>query len=156
MVSERDDESDLSDPSSDDTDDDETVSADATATPGAASETNETRLVTDDEQTWAVILHASAFTGLMVPFGNVLGPLLVWLIKKDESAFIDESGKAALNFQLTWTMLMLGALVTLLVGIGFLLVPVVAVAWIVIVVLATVRASDREVYDYPLTLDLID
>ncbi|MFC6865486.1 DUF4870 domain-containing protein [Halomicroarcula sp. GCM10025817] len=153
MVSERDDDPDLSDPSSDDTDDGETVSADATATPDTASET---RVVTDDEQTWAVILHASAFTGLMVPFGNVLGPLLVWLIKKDESAFIDESGKAALNFQLTWTMLMLVALLTLLVGIGFLLVPVVAVAWIVIVVLATVRASDREVYDYPLTVDLID
>ncbi|MFC7020853.1 MULTISPECIES: DUF4870 domain-containing protein [Haloarcula] len=155
MVSERDDEPGLSDPSSDDTDD-ETVSTDATATSDAAAETSETHVVTDDEQTWAVILHASAFTGLVVPFGNVLGPLLVWLIKKDESAFIDESGKAALNFQLTWTMLMLVALLTLLVGIGFLLVPVVAVAWIVIVVLATVRASDREVYDYPLTVDLID
>ncbi len=112
--------------------------------------------VSDEEQTWGVLLHASAFSGLVVPFGNVLGPLLVWLIKRDESTFIEESGKDALNFQLTWTMLMLGALLSLLVGVGFLLVPLVGVAWLVIVVLATVRASEREVYEYPLTLDLID
>jgi hypothetical protein len=112
--------------------------------------------VTDDEQTWAVILHASAFSGLVVPFGNVLGPLLVWLIKKDESPFLDASGKEAVNFQLTWTILLLGALLSILVGIGFLLVPIIAVAWIVLVVLGTVRASEKEIYDYPLTLDLID
>src|SRR6056297_2201348 len=112
--------------------------------------------VTDEEQTWGVLLHASAFCGLLVPFGNVLGPLLVWLIKRDESRFIDESGKNALNFQLTWTMLMLGALLSLLVGVGLLLVPAVGVAWLVIVVLATVRASEKEVYEYPLTLDLVD
>lgn len=112
--------------------------------------------VTDDEQTWAVVLHASAFSGLVVPFGNLLGPLLVWLIKKDESPFLDASGKEAVNFQLTWTILLLGALLSILIGIGFLLVPIIAVAWIVLVVLATVRASEKEIYDYPLTLDLID
>lgn len=112
--------------------------------------------VTDDEQTWAVVLHASAFSGLVVPFGNILGPLLVWLIKKDESEFLDASGKEALNFQLTWTIMLLGALLSILLGIGFLLVPVVVVAWIVLVVLGTVRASEREIYDYPLTIDLID
>lgn len=111
--------------------------------------------VTDDEQTWAVVLHASALSGLVVPFGNVLGPLLLWLIKRDESEFLDASGKEVLNFQLTWTLLLLGAVVSLLIGIGFLLVPIVVVAWLVIVVLATIRASEKEIYDYPFTLDLI-
>ena len=111
--------------------------------------------VSDDEKTWGVLVHASALSGLFVPFGNVLGPLVVWLLKKDESRFVDESGREALNFQLTWTGLMFVALLTVVVGIGLLLVPLLGLAWLVLVVLATVRASEREVYDYPLTLDLL-
>lgn len=111
--------------------------------------------VSDDEQTWGVLVHASAFSGFAVPFGNVLGPLVVWLLKKDESRFVDENGRAALNFQITWTVLMAVALLTIFVGIGLLLVPVVGLAWLILVVVATVRASEKEVYDYPLTIDVI-
>ncbi|MFC7028210.1 DUF4870 domain-containing protein [Halomicroarcula sp. GCM10025324] len=155
MVSE-DDDSDTAHSAAEEFDPAETASSEADAGSDTSEAAGDENSVTDDEQTWAVVLHASAFSGLVVPFGNIFGPLLVWLIKKDESEFIDESGKEALNFQLTWTMLLLGALLSLLVGIGFLLVPLLAVAWIVIVVLATVRASERVVYDYPLTVDLID
>jgi uncharacterized Tic20 family protein len=155
MVSE-DDDSDTAHSAAEEFDPAETASSEADAGSDTSEAAGAENSVTDDEQTWAVVLHASAFSGLVVPFGNIFGPLLVWLIKKDESEFIDESGKEALNFQLTWTMLLLGALLSLLVGIGFLLVPLLAVAWIVIVVLATVRASERVVYDYPLTVDLID
>ena len=112
--------------------------------------------VTDDEQTWAVLTHVAAFAGLFVPFGNVLGPLVVWLVKKDESRFVDENGRQSLNFQLTWTVIMFVALVTILVGVGLLLVPLVALAWLVLVVVGAVRASEREVYDYPLTIDVLD
>jgi uncharacterized Tic20 family protein len=52
--------------------------------------------VSDDEQTWRILAHAAAFVGLVVPFGNVLGPLVVWLVKKDESRFVDENGKQSL------------------------------------------------------------
>jgi len=111
--------------------------------------------ITDDEQTVGVLLHISALSGLVVPFGNIFGPLLVWLVKKDDSRFIDESGKEALNFQITWTILMIGALLTVVVGVGVLLVPIIAVAWIILVVIGTIRASNKEVYRYPLTADLI-
>lgn len=111
--------------------------------------------VTDEEQTWGVLIHISALSGLAVPFGNILAPLLLWLVKKDESEFVDANGKEAMNFQLTWTLLLLGASLTILIGIGLLVVPVIAVAWLVLVVLATLRASEREVYDYPLTIDFI-
>ena len=112
--------------------------------------------MTDDEQTWGVLVHISALSGLAVPFGNVLAPLLLWLIKKDESEFVDANGKEAINFQLTWTLLLLGASLTILVGVGLLVVPVIAVAWLVLVVLATIRASEKEVYDYPLTIDFVN
>ena len=96
-----------------------------------------------------------AFSGIVVPFGNILGPLVVWLITRDESEFVDASGKEALNFQLIWSGILVLAGLTIFVGIGVLLVPIVAPARLVLVVLATVRASDGQVYDYPLTIDLI-
>ena len=120
-----------------------------------ATETGEASGVSSDDTTWGVIVHVSAFVGIFIPFGNVLGPLVVWLIKKDESEFVDASGKQALNFQITWTILLLIALVTILVGIGLLLVPILGIAWLIIVVLAAIRASNGEVYDYPLKIDLI-
>ena len=120
-----------------------------------ATATGEASGVSSDDTTWGVIVHVSAFVGIFIPFGNVLGPLVVWLIKKDESEFVDASGKQALNFQITWTILLLIALVTILVGIGLLLVPILGIAWLIIVVLAAIRTSNGEVYDYPLKIDLI-
>lgn len=108
-----------------------------------------------DEQTWGILTHAAGLAGFAVPFGNILGPLLVWLIKRDESRFVDENGKAALNFQLTWTVGIIVVSLTLLIGIGFVLVPIVILAWLVLVVVAMIRASDGQVYDYPLTIDLV-
>lgn len=122
----------------------------------SSTDSAEPSAVTDDEQTWGVLIHISALSGLAVPFGNILAPLLLWLVKKDESEFVDASGKEAMNFQLTWTLLLLGASLTILIGVGLLVVPVIAVAWLVLVVLATIRASEKEVYDYPLTIDFID
>lgn len=130
-------------------------SSSAVADESPGSETEDEPAVSDDEQTWGVLVHVSALAGLFVPFGNILGPLIVWLVKKDESRFVDENGKRALNFQVTWTVIMFVALLSILVGVGLLVAPVVALAWIVLVVIATVRASEKQVYDYPLTVDLV-
>jgi len=121
----------------------------------AADADDATGDVSSDDTTWGVLVHVAAFVGIFIPFGNVLGPLVVWLIKKDESEFVDANGKQALNFQITWTIILLVAVATILVGIGLLLVPIVGLAWLILVVLATVKASNGEVYDYPLTIDLI-
>ena len=111
--------------------------------------------VSSEDRTWAIITHASAFVGFFVPLGNILGPLLVWAIKKDESQFLDENGKQAINFQITWTILFFVAALSIILVIGILLLPLVALAWFVLVVIAIIRASDDQVYDYPLTLDII-
>ena len=111
--------------------------------------------VSSEDRTWAIITHASAFAGFFVPLGNILGPLLVWAIKKDESQFVDENGKQAINFQITWTILFFVAALSIILVIGILLLPLVALAWFVLVIIAIIRASDDEVYDYPLTLDII-
>ena len=111
--------------------------------------------VSDDERTWGVLAHAGGFAGLAVPFGNVLAPLVVWLAKKDESRFVDENGKRALNFQLTWSVVLLVTALSVLVGVGVVLFPLAILAWLILTVVGTVRASEDEVYDYPLTLDFV-
>ncbi|MES3517796.1 MAG: DUF4870 domain-containing protein [Natronomonas sp.] len=111
--------------------------------------------VSSDDRTWAIITHAAALSGFVIPFGNILGPLVVWLLKKDGSTFVDRNGKQALNFQITWTLLFVLVGLTLLLGIGVVLLPILGLAWLILVVLAMIRASNDEVYDYPLTLDLI-
>lgn len=111
--------------------------------------------VSSDDRTWGILVHATAFVGFVVPFGNVLAPLLIWAIKKEESRFVDESGKEAINFQITWTILFVFALLSVLLVFGLLLLPLLMLAWIILVCIAVVRASDEQVYEYPLTFDFI-
>jgi uncharacterized Tic20 family protein len=115
------------------------------------------RPATADEtvRTTAVVAHLSTFAGLIVPFGSVIGPLAVWLIRRHRDPFIDQAGREALNFGISiaiyGSLLLVAAL--MLVGIPFLIVGV--VAWVVLASLAAVKASQGEAYRYPLTLRLI-
>jgi uncharacterized protein len=103
----------------------------------------------------AVAAHLSTFAGLVVPFGSVIGPLAVWLTRRDRDPFIDQAGREALNFGITiaiyGAVLVVAAL--MLVGLPFLIIGV--VAWVVLASLAAVKASDGQAYRYPLTLRLI-
>ena len=111
--------------------------------------------VSDEERTWGVLAHAGGFAGLAVPFGNVVAPLVVWLAKKDESRFVDENGVRALNFQLTWSIILLASALSVLVAVGVVLFPLAMLAWLILTVLGTVKASEGEVYDYPLTIHFV-
>ena len=109
-----------------------------------------------DERLWAMICHLAAFAGLLLPYaGFVVGPLIVWAIKKDEFPLVNDQGKESINFQIS--MLIYGAVAAalLFVGIGFLLVPAWAVAEIVLVIIAALAANNGEQYRYPLTLRLV-
>lgn len=113
---------------------------------------------------WEVMCHLSSLVGMLgVPFGNILAPLVVWLIKRDESLGVDAHGKESLNFNISWTIywLVAGAIVGLLciVIIGLALLPLLIVGgiigWIAMVVLtiiASVKASNGQIYRYPLTI----
>src|SRR5438874_7506319 len=119
------------------------------------------------DRTWEVLCHVSALSMLLgVPFGNILGPLLIWLLKRGESPAVDAHGKEALNFQISVTLYLLiasGVTVGLmLVLVGFLLLPLLIAAAIIVpvldlilVIIATVKASNGEAYRYPFTLRLI-
>jgi uncharacterized Tic20 family protein len=103
----------------------------------------------------AVAAHLSTFAGLIVPLGSVIGPLAVWLTRRDRDPFIDQAGREALNFGISiaiyGAVLLVAAL--MLVGIPLLIVGV--VAWVVLASLAAVKASQGQSYRYPLTMRLV-
>ena len=107
------------------------------------------------ERTWAMVCHLAALSALVTGFGFIIGPLVVWLIKKDEYPLVDGNGKEAVNFQLS--MLIYGAVAFVLcfVLIGFLLLPAVAIFDLVMVIISSVKASKGEKVRYPLTIRLI-
>ena len=105
---------------------------------------------------WAVAAHLSGLSlYLGVPFGNILGPLVIWLIKQGESPYAEQQAKEALNFQISLTLYGVAAGLLAFVFIGFLLIPVLFVLHIVLTIVATVKASEGEPYEYPLTIRLV-
>jgi uncharacterized Tic20 family protein len=113
-------------------------------------------------RTWCMLCHLSALAGLIIPGGNIFGPLIVWLLKKDEGAEVDEHGKESVNFQISAfiyvSVLSVLCFILMFVLIGFLLIPVIALvclADIVLVIVASLKANEGQLYRYPLTLRLI-
>lgn len=108
----------------------------------------------EDERTWSMAAHLSAFVQL-VGIPSVVGPLVVWLIKKDSSPMVDAHGKEAVNFNISIMLYGVISFLLLFVLIGFLLLPVIGVAWFVLVLVATAKATNNEFYRYPLTIRFI-
>lgn len=104
---------------------------------------------------WAMFAHLSALLGFLVPFGSIVGPLLIWQTKGKEIAFVSEEAKEALNFQITMFIAFLISAVLMFVLIGFLLMGVLAIADLVLIIMAGISASKGQPYRYPFTLRLV-
>ena len=108
------------------------------------------------ERTWATFCHLSALVAFIgIPFGNILGPLVVWLIKKNEMPLVNEEGKSALNFQISMTIYTIIAFILCFVAIGFLLIFPVIIFNVVLVIIAAVKTSNNEPFRYPCTIVFI-
>jgi uncharacterized Tic20 family protein len=107
------------------------------------------------DRTWGMLCHLSALAGYLLPGGNFLGPLIVWLLKKEESAFVDHHGRESLNFQISVTLYLVVAAVLSCAVIGFVLLPVIALAALVLTIVASISASGGDEYQYPLTIRLL-
>lgn len=107
------------------------------------------------ERTWAMFSHLSALAGYIIPFGNIIGPLVVWQLKKNELPLVDDQGKEAVNFQISVTIYVVVAAILSLIGIGFLLLGAVALFNIVMLVVAALKANEGVRYRYPLSIRLV-
>ncbi len=116
----------------------------------------ETSTSSRDVRTWSVLCHATALAGFFVPWaGHILGPLIVWLAKRGDSPEIDEYGKESLNFQISMLIYNVIAGVLCLVLIGFIILAILHILNLVLVIIASIQASEGKFYRYPMTIRLI-
>lgn len=99
--------------------------------------------------------HLSALAGFIIPFGNIIGPLILWQMKKAESAFIDDQGKEALNFQITIGIAALICLVLIFVLIGAFLLPLVGIVALIFTIIGAIKANEGVTYRYPFAIRLV-
>jgi len=118
------------------------------------------------ERQWALFAHLSALLGCLLTghwfgWGCFIGPLIIWLIKKDTMPFVDDQGKEALNFNITLALigviLLLFSIITF--GLGFIpaffIGGIVGIAWLVLIIIAAVKANEGVRYRYPFALRLV-
>ncbi len=109
-----------------------------------------------EARTWAMLTHLSALTGFIgVPFGHVIGPLIMWAIKKDKFPFVDDQGKEALNFQISMTIYGAVAGVLCFVVIGIPLLIALVITDVILTVIAAIAANEGKTYRYPITIRLV-
>lgn len=129
---------------------------DPTGTPGAGPDpTAAGGAPTKEERTWGMVAHLLGLSGYVVPMGNVLGPLVLWLARKDDSAFVADQARESLNFQITMLIAALVSAALLCVVIGIFLLAAVVVIDVVFVIIAAMRANEGVLYRYPWTLRLV-
>lgn len=123
-----------------------------------------------DEKAWAMLCHLSVFTAMLIPFGNIFGPLIVWLIKREEYALVNDQGKESLNFQISMTIYSIILVIVMIVSalgmaagdtersvlistiVGLLIIGLVA---FIFVIVASVKSYQGRRYRYPLTIRFI-
>lgn len=108
-------------------------------------------------RTWCVLAHATALVGFLVPLaGHIVGPLIIWLAKRHDSAEIDAHGRESMNFQLSMLIYNLIAGLFCLLLIGFLLLGILHILNVIFVIVASIQASEGKLYRYPLAIRLIN
>ena len=112
----------------------------------------ETSSIASEERTLAILSHLVAFLGYMMPFGQLIGPYVILLLKRGESDFVAHHARESLNFQISITISLLVALVLTTIWIGYLLLFVLLAYSMVMVLVAASHASKRELYTYPVAL----
>ena len=101
---------------------------------------------TSDERTMAILCHVLAIFFWIIP------PLIIYLVKKDESRWVAEQAKESLNFQITWSIIIFLLCISI---VGLLLVWIVGPIMLILIIVATIRASENKIYRYPMTWRLI-
>ena len=110
---------------------------------------------TQDERTWGMLAHLTAFSGFLIPFGNIIAPLIVWLVKRDQSQFVADQGKESLNFNITVLLAGVVCWALVYVLIGILLGVALFFYWLAMIIVAGIKASEGIRYRHPFTLRLI-
>ena len=108
-----------------------------------------------DERMWGMLAHLSALAGFIIPLGNIIGPIVVWQIQKDKSAYVDYHGKESLNFQITMTIAYGVAFLLVFLFIGVPILIALGLVSVILSILAGMKANNGEYYRYPFSIRFI-
>jgi len=111
--------------------------------------------INSEEQTFSMLCHLSALAGYVIPFGNIIGPLIFWLIKKDQYPEVDRQGKDSLNFQISMTLWVIVSAVLILLVIGIFALIALGVLNLILIIVASIKSNNGERFKYPLSLEFI-
>ena len=109
-----------------------------------------------NENLWPILCHLAGLLGYTaIPAANIIGPLVIWLIKKDEIPQLDAHGKAAINFQISLLIYILICIPLAFIVIGIFGMIVLGILNIIFIIIATIKAADGQVYDYPMSIKFL-
>jgi uncharacterized Tic20 family protein len=109
----------------------------------------------EEERKWAMFAHIGTFSSMFIPLGNIIAPIVIWQMKKSESAFVVDQAKESLNFQITLMIYVVISFLLVFIIIGFFLIFGLVIFSLIMVIVAGVKANEGEHYRYPMTLRLI-
>lgn len=109
-----------------------------------------------DENMWAMLCHISVFAGFFIPFGNIIAPLVIWLIKKDEFPLVHDQGKEAINFQITISIYLIISLFLIIIIIGIPLLIGLGLFDFIVTIIAAIKANEGVKYRYPMSIRFIN
>lgn len=111
--------------------------------------------LSETERNWAMLCHLSAFAGFFFPFGGVIGPLICWLTRKDESEWVNINGRNSLNFQLSILLYIVLAIPLCFIIIGIPIIIVLSTLKVICIIIASVKAPKGELFRYPLAIPFV-
>ena len=115
----------------------------------------ENKVLSETERNWAMLCHLSAFAGFFFPFGGIIGPLICWLSRRDESTWVNINGRNSLNFELSILLYIVLAIPLCFIVVGIPIVIALGTLKIICLIIASVKASKGELFTYPLAIPFI-
>ena len=125
------------------------------ATTKTKDEDSKSSQAQNDENMWAMFCHLGGLVGAVLPPGNIILPLIIWLKYRDEYPLVNDQGKEAINFQISITIYAIACAILIFVAIGVFLLFALGLFAFIVIIIATVKASSGEKYKYPMTIRLI-
>ncbi|HSH27015.1 MAG TPA: DUF4870 domain-containing protein [Wenzhouxiangella sp.] len=115
---------------------------------------SEVEVGADDKETrtWAMILHLSMLSGLVVPLAGLVVPIVIYMLKKDDMPGIKPHGYVVFNWMISAVIYAIASMILMIVGIGFLLIAALAIVSLIFPIIGGIKASEGEVWPYPLSI----
>lgn len=115
----------------------------------------ENKVLTETERNWSMLCHLSAFAGFFFPFGGIIGPLICWLSRRDDSAWVNINGKNSLNFQLSMLLYIVLAIPLCFIILGIPIIIALGTMKVICIIIASVKAAKGELFRYPMAIPFI-